>query len=610
MVLEDVESCLERARALGAELSARVAKGDLGAADQQVAEAARQRLSDSIIRPLETAPARRAGVRHDAPASPKAVFAVGDPLLALRGDALWQLALDVTRLRLQPGAPSELLEATAALQDLACTYASDSDRAPRLACLRDLQRSLAPSIVSQTNGPYLVTNVERVNSWLGEPIEIRPQMALCRCGQSAIKPWCDGAHARGGFSEAKDPGRLPDRRDSYVGQQLNVLDNRGLCQHAGFCTDRLATVFHSGGEPFVSPSGGRLDEIMRAVRDCPSGALSFAIDGVEERDQVDYHGRREPAIEISKDGPYRITGGIPLLDAEGADEQRNEGASREHYALCRCGRSQNKPFCSGMHWYVEFRDPVPLPDHEPTLFEWCGGLPALTRMTRIFYEKYVPQDPLLAPLFSQMSADHPQRVARWLSEVFGGPRAYSSAYGGYPRMLSQHLGKGLTEERRARWVTLITRSAQEAGLPADPEFRSAFGAYIEWGSRLALENSQPGARPPEHMPMPHWDWNTAAGPPGSRVSATRPIQPEADLPVVLPGVDETVSFEKHIKGLFRPADRRSMRFAFDLWSADDVRQHAQAILERLRNGTMPCDGAWPAEKVEVFERWATSGMGG
>ena len=53
--------------------------------------------------------------------------------------------------------------------------------------------------------------------------------------------------------------------------------------------------------------------------------------------------------------------------------------------------------------------------------------------------------------------------------------------------------------------------------PADPEFRSAFSSYIEWGSRLALENSQPGARPPEHMPMPHWDWHTAAGPPGSRI---------------------------------------------------------------------------------------------
>ena len=81
---------------------------------------------------------------------------------------------------------------------------------------------------------------------------------------------------------------------------------------------------------------------------------------------------------------------------------RNTGASLEHYALCRCGQSQNKPFCSGMHWYVGFRDPVPEPGREPTLFEWAGGLPALTRMTRLLYEKHVPADPLLAPLFADM----------------------------------------------------------------------------------------------------------------------------------------------------------------------------------------------------------------
>jgi len=196
----------------------------------------------------------------------------------------------------------------------------------------------------------------------------------------------------------------------------------------------------------------------------------------------------------------------------------------------------------------------------------------------------------------------------WLGEVFGGPKSYSSAYGGYRRMLSQHLGKGLTEDRRARWVSLITQSAEDAGLPADPEFRSAFGSYIEWGSRLALENSQRGARPPEHMPMPHWDWNTAAGPPGIRISAIRPASPEVEPPPSLPGADEAVSFDKHVKTLFRAMDRNSMKFAFDLWSVEDVRKHAPAILERLRAGSMPCDGTWPAEKTEVFERWLTTGM--
>jgi hypothetical protein len=76
----------------------------------------------------------------------------------------------------------------------------------------------------------------------------------------------------------------------------------------------------------------------------------------------------------------------------------------------------------------------------------------------------------------------------------------------------------------------------------------------------------------------------------------------------LPGPDETVSFEANIKPLFREHDRQSMSFAFDLWSYDDVHAHAAEILQRLSNGTMPCDGAWPAERVEVFKRWTESGF--
>ena len=68
-----------------------------------------------------------------------------------------------------------------------------------------------------------------------------------------------------------------------------------------------------------------------------------------------------------------------------------------------------------------------------------------------------------------------------------------------------------------------------------------------------------------------------------------------------------MSFAAHVKPLFREHDRKSMTFAFDLWSQADVQAHAAGILERLRNGTMPCDGAWPAEQIEVFQRWTESG---
>jgi CDGSH-type Zn-finger protein/truncated hemoglobin YjbI len=577
---------------------------DVEGTDDDRLRLVRDRLRDSVLRPLRERQST-GGATGTPPSGTRSAKAQAAASVEQR---VWELACMATSL---PGAVDEpaLAEAVAALQDLALMLAAREVAVDRLAELERLAGERVPQIRCAPNGPYLVSGVRQLWDWLGQPLAARPQMALCRCGASAIKPLCDGSHARVGFSDGKDSGRVPDRLDRYVGQQVTILDNRGTCQHSGFCTDRLTSVFRLREDPFVSPSGGRMDEIIRAVRDCPSGALSYAIDGVEERAAVDWHGQREPAIEVSKDGPYRVTGTIQLTDAGGAGGRRNEGASLEHYALCRCGNSQNKPFCSGMHYYVEFHDPTADPELTPTMFEWAGGLPALTRMMRLFYEKHVPQDPLLAPLFATMSEDHPQRVARWLGEVFGGPACYSQEYGGYPRMLSQHLGKRLSEEQRARWVALLLQSAREAGLPNDPEFRSAFQSYVEWGSRLAVENSQADAKPPERMPMPHWDWTTGAGPPGSRISALPAAHQEPEeVEVPLPAPGEQPSYATHIKPLFRSRDQRSMQFAFDLWSYSEVRQHAAAILERLRSGTMPCDGAWPTERTDTFARWIDTHM--
>jgi CDGSH-type Zn-finger protein len=541
------------------------------------------RLADSVLRPLDELGAVGAGAPAQAP-------------------SLAALAELATSLRAEPAASDQLIEATAALQELAL-----ADDPALLDRLQELQAGLPADIRVAHDGPYLVTNAKTLTDWLGQELPACPQLALCRCGASATKPYCDGSHARIGFSGSKSPERVPDRRDTYDGLQVTIYDNRGICQHSGMCSDRLAAAFRTAQEPFVAPSAGRMDELIRAVRDCPSGALSYAIDGAEQRKSVDHHGLREPAIEVTKDGPYRVTGAIPLSDEHGDPPARAEGASLEHYALCRCGKSQNKPFCSGMHWYVDFRDPAPDADAWPTLFEWAGGLPALTRMTRLFYEKYVPEDPILAPVFGEMSPEHPQRVAAWLGEVFGGPKIYSERYGGYPRMLSQHIGKGITEEMRSRWVTLLCAAATDAGLPNDAEFRSVFQSYIEWGSRLAVENSQQESLPPQHMPMPHWDWTTAAGPPSSRAAALAPPEQEIQPEVVVPAPGEPLGFEAHIRQLFRKRDRDSMRFAFDLWSYDDVRANAQAVLERVRAGSMPCDGAWPSAWVDLFDRWIQEG---
>jgi hemoglobin len=151
------------------------------------------------------------------------------------------------------------------------------------------------------------------------------------------------------------------------------------------------------------------------------------------------------------------------------------------------------------------RTPTP-----PTLFAWAGGAAALERLTEVFYRR-VREDALLAPVFARMSTEHPRHVAAFIGEVFGGPKVYS-ARGGHPEMIAHHLGRMLTEPHRQRWAALLAASADEAGLPADPEFRSAFVAYIEWGSRLAVINSQPGVIADPDAAMPVWGWGVPGKP--------------------------------------------------------------------------------------------------
>lgn len=147
----------------------------------------------------------------------------------------------------------------------------------------------------------------------------------------------------------------------------------------------------------------------------------------------------------------------------------------------------------------------------PTVYEWMGGAAALERLFARFYAR-VPDDPLLAPVFAGMDPHHAQHVAAFVGEVFGGPAAYSEERGGHPAMIRKHLGRALREDMRRRWIALLLECADEIEVPDDPEFRSAFVAYLEWGTRLAVINSQPGASAIEDAPMPKWGWGEAKGP--------------------------------------------------------------------------------------------------
>lgn len=144
-----------------------------------------------------------------------------------------------------------------------------------------------------------------------------------------------------------------------------------------------------------------------------------------------------------------------------------------------------------------------------TLYEWAGGSDAFRRLIDAFYDR-VEHDDLLSPLFpGGVSEEHRSHVTTWWVEVFGGPADYTAQLGGYERMLAHHRNLGITPEQRRRFAETMSRAADDAGLPDDPEFRAAFVGYVEWGTRLALHNSGAHADVVEHAPVPRWGWGVA-----------------------------------------------------------------------------------------------------
>ena len=203
-----------------------------------------------------------------------------------------------------------------------------------------------PKISMIKNGPYKVEKLQEFTNSRGEAIPTKPVITLCRCGGSKNKPFCDGSHASIGFTDEKNENRVPDKKETYKGKSITIHDNRGICSHAGFCTDNLPGVFRTGIEPWIDPDEADIEEIKRIIRMCPSGALSYTEHDTEINEFHDISG-----IHIAKNGPYYVRGGIELSDGDLGD-----GASQEHYTLCRCGKSGNKPRCDGSHWYAGFKD--------------------------------------------------------------------------------------------------------------------------------------------------------------------------------------------------------------------------------------------------------------
>jgi CDGSH-type Zn-finger protein len=202
-----------------------------------------------------------------------------------------------------------------------------------------------PRIVPIPDGPLEVHGIEDLRNSRNEPVAHDEPMYLCRCGGSGNKPFCDGSHEQNGFKSARIAKAEQNKARDYVGRTVTVHDNRLFCSHATHCTHLSPGAFNVKARPWINPDGEAEARLIATVEACPSGALSYTKDGVLYRDDPG----RKPALHIDRNGPYLVTGG-PAIEAE------IQPPSPEHYALCRCGKSRNLPYCDGSHWDVNFKD--------------------------------------------------------------------------------------------------------------------------------------------------------------------------------------------------------------------------------------------------------------
>jgi CDGSH-type Zn-finger protein len=217
-----------------------------------------------------------------------------------------------------------------------------------------------PEILVEEDGPYQVTGplpisrTRSVKTEFGEPVDYAPfepleageTYRLCRCGKSANKPFCDDSHEqepRVDVAERADHGPRSRRADVFEGEGAVITDDLSICTKAGYCRDRFTGVWQMLGsaDPAVR------ERMKRMVDLCPSGRLAWA----ESVGAPEHEPQYGPEIAVFRNGPLFVRGGVRVVGADGEPYE-----VRNRQALCRCGYSQNKPFCDGSHAIVGFRD--------------------------------------------------------------------------------------------------------------------------------------------------------------------------------------------------------------------------------------------------------------
>src|SRR5215212_639994 len=180
---------------------------------------------------------------------------------------------------------------------------------------------------------------ESVDADMGEPLPTGASYALCRCGRSSTKPFCDESHVRIGFDGCETADRAPraERAREFRGRDIAFTDDQALCIHAAYCEDRETDVWDMvrvSADPEVRA------RMSRMISMCPSGRLSME----PPADAGD------PEVLLERDGPIWVKGAVQLRAADGSTYE-----VRGRMALCRCGNSRNKPFCDDTHAEVGFR---------------------------------------------------------------------------------------------------------------------------------------------------------------------------------------------------------------------------------------------------------------
>lgn len=202
------------------------------------------------------------------------------------------------------------------------------------------------------DGPILVTGNEEpfpvLHTADGETMPLAGTVALCRCGHSANKPLCDGSHSREGY---RSENRCEDERlQTYESPGITVRFNRSICSGAAECVRGLPAVFRDGSENWIEPGAAAAEEVIATIARCPSGALTWSREG-DAAPASPENGTVEATVRIVRNGPYLVSGPVEFEPG-----RWGTGASRARFALCRCGKSNNAPFCDYSHGEQSWRD--------------------------------------------------------------------------------------------------------------------------------------------------------------------------------------------------------------------------------------------------------------